>query len=267
MGKTIFLSFADRKMQPSLNRIRKEAENTRWFDEIIIWNDSDLPKWWRKRYKNELKMKRFFGYTIWKPFIIKTCLERMNDGDILLYSDAGNTINIKGEKRFYEYINHLNKSICGMLVFQQNNLLEKNWTKADLLSYVGWIDNPKCEEFLNSGQYWDGCIFFRKCKESVECINKWIILSHEHHYLTTDVPSEIPNFPDFVEHRHDQSAFSCLAKPYHPYIIDANETWTQSDFNKNLTYTPIWATRKRQLTWWYLKKEGLKKRLNKIFRR
>lgn len=267
MEKIIFLSFADRKMQPSLNRIKKEAEKTGWFDEIIIWNDGNLPKWWRKRYKDKLKMKRFFGYAIWKPFIIKTCLERMNDGDILIYSDAGNTINDNGKEHFYEYINKLNESVCGMLVFQQKQLIEKYWTKADLLDYVGWLNDSKCKDYINTGQYWDGCIFFRKCIESVECVNKWIILSHEFHYLTTDVPSKIPNFPGFVENRHDQSAFSCLAKPYHPYVVDADETWTEGDFYKELTYNPIWATRKRQYTWLYLKKEGLKKRLNKILNR
>ena len=51
----------------------------------------DDSEYWNK-HKNFIlntKHKKGHGYYIWKPYLIQKTMNKMNDGDILLYSDAG----------------------------------------------------------------------------------------------------------------------------------------------------------------------------------
>lgn len=148
------------------------------------------------------------------------------------------------------------------MIFEQQGLTEKLYTKADLLNHVGEIDNPA---ITNTDQIWAGAFMLRKCKEITDFVNRWYDVCHNHFELITDKDSKLPNAKGFITHRHDQSAFSVLVKGYHLAVVSANETFTTGNFQDELADFPIWATRKRQYTWWYLKKDGLKKRLNKLF--
>lgn len=60
---------------------------------------------------------RGFGYWSWKPWSIHHVLQDMQEGDRLLYLDAGCHININGAKRFREYVDMLDRDSRGMLVF------------------------------------------------------------------------------------------------------------------------------------------------------
>ena len=68
-------------------------------------------------------------------------------------------------------------------------------------------------------QLWAGAFMLRKCKESVEMVERWLEVSIEHPDLMTDKKSTYPNLHGFLEHRHDQSTFSILAKQYGAYIF------------------------------------------------
>lgn len=105
----------------------------------------------------------------------------------------------------------------------------------------------------------------RKTPTTIRFVEEYYDLCHNHFNLITDEPSIEPNAPDFIENRHDQSAFSCLVKQYNPVVVSANETFTTVDFSIDLHEYPIWATRLREYTWWGLKKMTLKKRCPKLF--
>ncbi len=72
---------------------------------------------------------RGFGYWSWKPWAIHHVLQDMQEGDRLLYLDAGCHININGAKRFREYVDMLDRDSRGMLVFT-NGQPEYKWTKG-----------------------------------------------------------------------------------------------------------------------------------------
>ena len=57
-------------------------------------------------------------------------------------------------------------------------------------------------------------LFFRKCDFSVDFVKKWLEFC-EKDTLITDDPNKVKeNFPEFVEHRHDQSILSLLVYNY-----------------------------------------------------
>lgn len=259
MKKVVFLSFGDNKYKPTLKRIEKEALHSGFFSDIKVLSDKDLAKEYKKKYKDRFKL-RGFGYWMWKSYIIKKEISNLNDGDIIVYADAGCTINNLARKRFNEYIEYITSSKSGILTFSQENLIERYYTKADLLSFTKTLQN---KSIIDSPQLWAGCFFIRKCNESISFVEEWFNLCHNHFHLITDEPSLINNLDGFITHRHDQSAFSVLAKLYAPTIISAKETYTQQDFKADLKDYPIWATRKRDYTWIYLKIHGIKNRINK----
>ncbi len=260
--KILFLSFGDNKYAPTLRRIKKEAESSHFFTDIQVLTEKDLGKEYQKQYKALFKL-RGFGYWIWKSYITQRVLGELQDNDFLIYLDGGGSINPLAQKRFQEYLQFASMTESGIVVFQQKELLEKYWTKADLFDYTNTLTDSR---ITDTGQFCSGLFILRKCDASVRFVNQWADLCHNHFELITDAPSQIKNFDGFVEHRHDQSAFSVFAKQYNPYCIDSNETYTPHDFHTELKDYPLWLTRCRQYTWFYLKKHGIQERIKNIFK-
>ena len=71
----------------------------------------------------------------WKFYLIEQWMDALDEGDILVYLDAGSQINKGGEKRFFEYVNMINGSPYDMLGFQIHpNLSDYKWTTTKLLN-------------------------------------------------------------------------------------------------------------------------------------
>ena len=54
----------------------------------IFFSERDLPKDFFKGFSPKI-YRRGYGYWIWKPYIVSKMMSRLNDGDILVYTDAG----------------------------------------------------------------------------------------------------------------------------------------------------------------------------------
>ena len=83
----ILLSFADKRYTTALSRIRELTKDFPFTLRYFL-NEDDLPKEYMKtlRYKTH---RRGFGYWKWKSYLVTNMLEKMQNGDILVYSDAG----------------------------------------------------------------------------------------------------------------------------------------------------------------------------------
>ena len=103
----VFLTFASSNM--SYKRIKNEAIESKLFDKVIAYDEHDLPEDFQQIMKDRISEYGMKGYAYWswKPYIIKQTLEEMNDGDILLYMDAGSTLNINDDSigNFKKFIN------------------------------------------------------------------------------------------------------------------------------------------------------------------
>ena len=100
--KIIFFSFATRDLSISINRLKQEAINSKFYDQIKILSNNDIDAKGKKillKFKN----KRGYGYWFWKPYLILKIMKKMNAGDILHYADIGCHINSKAYKKFKEY--------------------------------------------------------------------------------------------------------------------------------------------------------------------
>ena len=148
---------------------------------------------------------RGFGYWIWKPFIIKKVLSMINEGDTLIYADAG----CEFDMRFTHLIPRLDtllvrKKILGTLT-ASNDITH---TKASVSKLLGLSGIPT----LRLGHIQAGLIFMRKCEEITNFIQKWYDKCSLAPCMIDDSPSTIGNYEGFREHRHDQSIFNILLK-------------------------------------------------------
>jgi hypothetical protein len=191
-------------------RLINQAKSLNVFDETILYTDKYLindKDFWNKHGNFILKNKRGYGYWLWKPYIIKITMDKMNDGDILLYLDCGCEIN----KQKKVLMNELFEKVKEYNIIKTTTQIEKVWNKMDLILKMNMND----EKYLNSTTHQAGAIIFYINKLTRNLVNEWytIACADNYHYID-DTPSIAPNVPEFKEHRHDQSIFSLLCKKY-----------------------------------------------------
>jgi hypothetical protein len=232
-----FITFGNQQYAATAERICNEAKNLNIFHYIKKFSEQELfsfPEFQQHKdfvYSNP----RGFGYWLWKSFLTMKYMENMNEGDILVYADAGCTINEKGRKRMLEYFDMVNLHPSGILRFQLslNNQTEEKWTKMDLIQHLN------VEKYMEFFILVGGIFVLRKCDNSIQLVKKWYETAVENNYhFIDDSQSILSNNSSFIEHRHDQSIFSLLSRKYGSFIIDDE---VEPPFKIDC---PIWASRK-----------------------
>lgn len=242
--RKVFLSFADKRYVGALNAL-KECTKHFPFDERYFLNEDDLPADYLRSLHYGL-YRRGFGYWRWKSYLIRERLQMMNEGDILVYTDAGVYWNEKGMKRFEEYMRMLEGD--DFLITFQSSYLEKDYSKGDILEFTGHYNH---DDVLMSLQLLSGIIIVKKCAEGLRFVEDWYDLCHHHFELISDRVSELPCIRGFVENRHDQSALSLLAKQRRHIEISYKETLPLSLDWSQMEAFPIQARqyKKKKMTW------------------
>ena len=71
-------SFGDGGFKYKKQLLKKEAELTGWFDEVVIHSSETIFDFLNEHRDFVKKNKRGYGYWIWKPHIILKLLEQIN---------------------------------------------------------------------------------------------------------------------------------------------------------------------------------------------
>ncbi len=241
MNNIYFVSFGgpSPNYHSAVQRICMEANQFHIFTRVFGYTDIYLKNdvdFWNQHGNFVSTNPRGYGYWLWKSYLCKKLLENINEGDIIVYADAGCTMNLQGKSRLLEYIEMCKTHDSGIVSFQLTHS-EKSWTKGDISHYLDASHSD-----MSSGQLVGGIFLIRKCKSVSELINKWYETGCNYK-LIDDTPSIIPNHPEFKENRHDQSIWSILRKQ-HGSLILPDETYF-INWSKDGKYYPFWATRKR----------------------
>ena len=234
------LSFADSRIQRSLDRLARQAKSLNIFDDIYMFIENDLPLDFREHFKDKLiPGSRGYGYWSWKPEAMLMVLNRIQDGDCLLYIDAGCHLNSRGKKRLIEYFKILEQEETGIVAFKAIQPADDNsslvydgrklfdqpnyhWIKGDLFDYFGMRDSSSV---FNDQAIGSGVIFIRKCDRAIKIIREWQQIIWHHFNLLDDTPSVSANLAGFIEHRHDQAIWTLLCLKYHVKTLSAYEYW------------------------------------------
>jgi hypothetical protein len=239
-----FITYGDEKYERSKKRLLNEAKIFFDFKTYDAYGKNDLDSEFKEKYSDILKQNRGGGYWIWKPYLILKKLKEIDEGDYLLYLDAGFSINPKGFDRFVEYIDMLNNCDKPFLGFKMSHHLEKWWTTDKVFEYFNVMQNSNIKD---EGQVISGFILMKKCDFTLKILEKWYKVVEDDAYLFTD-KYECKR-QDFRENRHDQSSLSVIGKLEGGIFLE-DETWWEPPFGtgfgrgKSLSY-PFWATRKK----------------------
>ena len=232
-----FITYGDNSYYNTKQKLCKQAQDIGWFNTITCYGPRSLDNNFKGKFQNILNARRGGGYWIWKPYIVKNKLDKINDGDILIYLDAGCYINKQGKDRFNEYIEMLNNNKEGIISFKMEHS-EKCWTTKEIFQHFNIELNS---DIANSGQFIATILIIKKNNNSVKIIDEWYETLLKNPLLFTDYYNKKQN-EFFTDNRHDQSILSIIRKKYKSIIIN-DETYFK-DFNeKNALKYPFWATR------------------------
>jgi hypothetical protein len=202
----------------SAKRLKRQLKKLEAPFYICFYSEKKLFQLLEKRHQHLLrifqteKKSKGFAHWAWKPLIINETLRSIPEESMLLYIDIGCDLisNIAYWETLIEKVKNSNMITCnsrghGIRVFGDS---ERSWTKWDVLkaldiapndqmspqiqsTWIMLINNYKNQEFI---QNWiDYCtmdnLSLVKPNTSIQDKNKWLI-----------------------EHRNDQSIFSCLIK-------------------------------------------------------
>lgn len=242
--RKIFVSFGGPtpNYHNRVHTICEQAKSLNYFDEVREITNIDLrrnhPIFWLKNGDFLSSNPRGYGFWSWKPYVILSALEDSAVNDVIVYADAGCTINPKGIERLNDYITMLNSQTkYDIISFQLCELPEIKYSKKDLLMH---LEVPL--EDMMSGQCMATVIIMRKGEHSLSVVNKWNELA-----LLRDLINDKRNMKEdkqFIDHRHDQSIFSLLVKKYGSIKIPDETYFEPHWYSVGIKY-PFWATRIR----------------------
>ncbi len=242
MKKKVFLSFGGPSYYyNALERIRKEAENLHFFDKIICNKETDLDPLFLDKYLTFMQKNRFgFGYYIWKYQNVLQTLETLDDGDLLLYADAGCELNPQGLPRLHDYFELVKNDKQGLVVFELKDEhyehYEYKWTKGEIFDFYN-VRNKK--EITDTIQILATCFFVRKSPTTIHFFKSLMADICNNIKLITNETSRTPNLLGFKDARNDQSMFSINCKIMECTTLP-DETYPINQMDK-----PIWASRRR----------------------
>ena len=184
--------------------------------------DKDLPLSFLNEYDDILKLKKGYGYCIWKPFIILEELSLIDEEEILLYIDSTDL----PEKSFFDEI--IKNFEISEYFFLNRGYNHGQWTKRDTFVLMG-CDS---KEYYDHVQLEAGVLGFKKTIFNKKLIQEWFEFSKNKNILT-ELPNvcNLPNINNFIEHRYDQSILTNLFIKYN--LISQNFGTDKIKFNFN----------------------------------
>lgn len=223
--KVYFITYGSGKFKYSSKRVSKEANSLGFFDKVFVFSERDLPL--------NIKSSPLFynnkggGFWLWKPYVIDKVLNEIDDGDIVVYSDAGTELlnSDKWNEYFYQLKNY------NSIFFQYRENFDYGWNKFN----SDYNESPKLKfwtkrstvdhfkdlfssenDWLEKNKICAGLIFIKKSRESQDLIKEWLNNMLFFPYIVCDLfENEKRNqIEGFSEHRHDQSVLSILIRYY-----------------------------------------------------
>lgn len=226
----------------ALKRLSKEVKKLDPEAQIWMFNESDIAEdingLDQKFSKFVFDNPKGYGLWLWKPWVILEVLNKANEGDVVIYLDAGCSVHTSSasKSRYLYYLDYIQKH--GSLIFQQK-YVECCWTKNEVVNHfqIG-------EDDLNSGQILGGIQGHLVNEDSRRLVSQWLeSCTLDSGRLLVDVGSLDSESKRFVSHRHDQSILSCLVKRSGIPIM-RDETFFFPNWNRDGNGSPFWATRK-----------------------
>lgn len=190
------------------HRLAREARQSGWFEWVDALTQDDIRGFLDERRDFVERYPAGMGLWAWKPRIVLDALEEMEDGEMLVYLDSGSSLVPHRQGRLEEYGRMLAPSPLPVMAFTINTP-ERALQKRSALLALG-LDGD--QGFLESWQAEGGALVALACPESRAFAAEWLDLCTRDDHSLLKPDDGLPQLEGFIEHRHDQSLLSALAK-------------------------------------------------------
>jgi hypothetical protein len=147
-----------------------------------------------------LNETRGIGFWLWKPYFINEIILALNDGNILIYCDAG--------VKIIENVNRIIEVMDQDIFLFSNGHQHIHWCKADVMQA---ILGRQIDDTVQQVQA--SVIFFKVNRNTRNLVKEWLLWCQMPGFID-DSPSKLPNHPEFAQHRYDQAILTCMAIKY-----------------------------------------------------
>ena len=205
--KIIQITYGNSFFRRQLKLNNKSAIEVGEVDEHYEYGPKDIDHEFKKKNKGIFSRGRGNGLWLWKPYIInKTIVEKVRDGDYLIYTDAA-MLFMNSTKLLINFLNEQNASMW----MNRLTIKERKYSKRDAFILMD-ADTPY---YYDTNQYMAGIQIYKKTKHTIKFIQEYLHYSQDQRIVTDD-PNTLgkENYPGFKDNRHDQTVFSLLIKKY-----------------------------------------------------
>jgi len=204
--KLVYINYADENFEENQNFLLHHISKNNIFPEAKAYSRKWLES--TKFYSENKKIldyQRLSGYALWKPYIILQSLESSDlaYGDAVVYMDCGDIpLAPQLNSCIEEYLLKEDQYFINTVTLQN-----KQYTKRDCFVLMGCDE----EKYWNDIQLEDGFLVFKKTDFNIEFVKEWLEYCKDERVITDcENVCGLPNFPEFIDHRHDQSIISLL---------------------------------------------------------
>ena len=227
-------------------RLGRQASESGAFAQTLVYTERELaseyPDFARQHREVLSARVRGFGYWIWKPYLLWKTLEFASRSGLsgVAYLDAGCELNLTSEAARLRLLNYQQMALRdGVFAMHLAGYPEREWTRLAVMDHFGLSiadrDAPQVQGTPMLPASTDGIALARTWFES--CVQ-------DDYFLARDAKKDEVQEPDFRDHRHDQSLFSCLVKTQGIETIPDETFWAPDWANSGRDY-PLWAARNR----------------------
>ncbi len=206
--KKVLVSFADKKYEGSQKNLTRSAmkNGIDWFEnytpDSLKYSIHEREDIFYEKNKFILTQPRGAGYWLWKPYIILETLISLNEGDIVLYSDATVTV-ISDLSPLFELADK-----HSIVTFQIGGAhTNKVWTKRECFLLMG-ADEPKYHNYIQTTASYQ---LYKNDETSISFLKEYLHYCENPMILTDIRDPYTEQYSVFKDHRHDQSVLSILS--------------------------------------------------------
>lgn len=144
-----------------------------------------------------------FGWNSWKSFVIQTAMDRCENGDVVLYTDA-DTFPIAPYGALFDAC----RRECGVYLFEEPGCSTLRFTKADCFLAMG-LPIEECPHACGRFSLWQKGSFLAR-----QMLNEWWAYSVNPRCMRWDRSILQEDQPEYYRNSTEQSVLTNLAKKY-----------------------------------------------------
>lgn len=202
----VFVTFSSTGYEFAKDRICKEALDSGFINKALSFNEKELSP--ELLNSETFKIKKGFGHYSWKPDSIWLAMQQCDEGDLIVYCDAGCTLSPSKEWKQFENI--LTKySVLSFNIYQRNY----HWTRKSVFEHFSDSINV---DWKNGYQVGANCVIIKNDDIGRRFASEWRDYMINRLDLCGDVPDDKISLEDprFIENRYDQTILTALSYKY-----------------------------------------------------